>query len=69
MIRPTLLLCIACCFLGCASTGVHPESVTASWRCRNDLEITCGDGACAAETEDGFTPMSVSFDDSGAISV
>lgn len=40
-----------------------------SWQCRNDLEISCADGKCSAETEDGFTPMSVSFDDSGKMSV
>ncbi len=40
-----------------------------SWQCRNDLEIRCADGKCAAETKDGFTPMSVSFDDSGSMNV
>jgi hypothetical protein len=40
-----------------------------SWQCRNDLEITCSNGKCEAKTESGFTPMSVSFDASGKMSV
>lgn len=40
-----------------------------SWECRNDLEITCSNGKCEAKTDGGFTPMSVSFDDSGKMSV
>ncbi len=40
-----------------------------SWQCRNDLEVRCFEGSCEAETGDAFTPMSVSFTDSGAMSV
>jgi hypothetical protein len=40
-----------------------------SWECRNDMEITCSNGKCEAKIADGFTPMSVSFDDSGKMSV
>lgn len=48
----------------------HLASASAEgWLCRNDLEIRCGDGSCAAQTGDGFTPMSVSVDTSGALSV
>lgn len=42
---------------------------TENWRCRNDLEVRCAEGACEAETEGGFTPMAVHADDSGAMSV
>ncbi len=42
---------------------------TESWQCRNDMEITCDGGKCEAKTSDGFTPMSVSFSDSGEMSV
>lgn len=42
---------------------------TASWQCTNDLEVRCGGGTCEVETADAFTPMSVTVDDSGAISV
>ena len=33
------------------------------------MEVSCGEGRCEAETGDGFTPMSVSVDDSGEMSV
>ncbi len=49
--------------------ATSPAAPTESWQCRNDLEIRCDAGKCAAETRDAFTPMSVSFDDSGKISV
>lgn len=45
------------------------EEVNSQWRCTNDLEVRCTDGACEAEIGDGFTPMSVIVDDSGAMSV
>lgn len=38
-----------------------------SWQCRNDIEIRCDAGKCQAE--ESFTPMSVSFDDAGKMSV
>ncbi len=40
-----------------------------SWQCRNDLEIRCDGENCKSEKKGEFTPMSVSFDDAGAISV
>ena len=40
-----------------------------SWQCRNDLEISCASGNCKAKTKSGFTPMSVSFNDMGKMSV
>ncbi len=42
---------------------------TESWQCRNDLEIRCRSGKCEAATENGFTPMSVNFDETGSMSV
>ncbi len=69
-----LLLFIACCGgstpgpqtkVGGASPGEAPES----WQCRNDLEVLCSREGCEAETGDAFTPMSVSFTSTGAMSV
>jgi hypothetical protein len=40
-----------------------------NWECRNDLEIRCGAGNCAAETAGGFTPMDINFDETGKMSV
>lgn len=40
-----------------------------NWQCRNDLEISCAAGKCAAAEDEGFTPMSVNFDDAGKLSV
>ena len=40
-----------------------------SWQCRNDLEIRCNGKKCQVQKADGWTPMSVSFDDSGKMSV
>ena len=66
----TLLLLL---LMGCHPRPVaDPLSAAAepqSWQCRNDLEVRCDAERCEAETGDGFTPMSVSVDDSGAMSV
>jgi len=62
----------------CQSTGQAGKAVTAeplptakapieSWQCRNELEISCNAERCEAAVD--FTPMSVTFDDSGWISV
>ena len=40
-----------------------------SWNCKNDLEITCNSKKCEAQIDNGFTPMDVNVDDSGAMSV
>lgn len=42
---------------------------TETWQCRNDLQIICASGKCEAAKKDAFTPMSVSFDDAGKMSV
>ena len=63
---PTLAtLCLI--FAGCATAG--RTSPGERWQCRNDLEVSCSDGACEASAEGEFTPMSVDVDGSGAISV
>lgn len=41
----------------------------ATWRCRNDLEVRCGEAGCEASGDGDFTPMSVHLDESGSISV
>lgn len=43
-------------------------SGAAEWSCRNqDMEIYCDTGKCTVS--DGFTPMSVHFDDKGRMSI
>lgn len=44
-------------------------SMANGWECRNDMEILCADGKCETKKKGEFTPMSVSFDDSGKVSV
>ncbi|NNE98294.1 MAG: hypothetical protein HKN25_04655, partial [Pyrinomonadaceae bacterium] len=44
-------------------------SSSEKWECRNDLEIRCADGNCKTQEKGSSTPMSVSFDDSGMMSV
>jgi hypothetical protein len=50
-------------------TALCSSAYAESWQCRNDLEVRCADGKCETQKPDGFTPMSVSFNDSGTISV
>ena len=67
-----LLLFIACLERPTPDPPVvaaSPGRSSESWQCSNDLEVRCGEGRCEAEAGDGFTPMSVSADDSGAMSV
>lgn len=42
---------------------------TETWKCRNDLELSCAKGACEVEPEGTFTPMDVYADTSGALNV
>ena len=39
------------------------------WRCRNDLEVSCGEAGCSAEAGDAFTPMDIHIGGTGEISV
>ena len=43
------------------------DSEVAAWRCRNDVEVQCGEEGC--EARDPFTPMDVTVDDTGRMSV
>lgn len=47
-------------------SGIAPAQAQ-SWSCRNDLEITCNSNNCTQN--DTFTPMSISFNDSGTMNV
>ncbi len=54
--------------VGCASAAPAIDSEP-TWHCRNDLEIFCREGACEAALEGAFTPMDVSLEASGELSV
>lgn len=41
----------------------------AAWQCRNPVEISCADGACIAAPADAFTPMAISADADGRVSI
>lgn len=40
-----------------------------SWQCENDVELQCSQRQCEVSKKGEFTPMSVSFDDQGNMSV
>ncbi len=45
-----------------------PLALATDWNCRNhDMEISCSSEEC--ESSDGFTPMDVSFNSKGSMSV
>lgn len=42
----------------------------AEWSCSNpDIEVRCTEGRCSGSSGDQFTPLSVSFDEQGHLSV
>ena len=45
----------------------EPVAATAQWECSNDLEISCDAEGCAVS--ESVTPMSVTMDDAGGMSV
>lgn len=49
--------------------GITSTTAMDSWQCRNDVEIHCAEEKCDAKKSGEFTPMSVSFDVSGKMSV
>jgi hypothetical protein len=51
--------------LGANREGLPPDA----WRCRNQVEVWCAADGCAAANPDDFTPMDISADASGALSV
>lgn len=40
-----------------------------NWQCQNDLEIHCDDVSCEITPQGEFTPMDVTFDSSGELSI
>lgn len=68
VILPLVLLAVACQPTEeSAEPALSSTAPTARWQCRNDLEISCDTEHC--ETSDSFTPMSVTVDDAGSMSV
>lgn len=45
------------------------NTVADTWNCTNTIEIRCDSDGCEAEKNDAFTPMSVSFNETGKMSV
>lgn len=41
----------------------------ATWRCHNEVEVSCGADGCSAAAEGGFTPMDLAFADDGGLSL
>ena len=69
---PIVLLAVACqpaedAADPAVSAAVSESTPTERWDCRNDLEISCDAGHCAAS--ESFTPMDVRIDDAGSMSV
>ena len=64
-ILPLVLLAATC--QSTEDVADPTASSTAQWQCRNDLEISCDAEHC--EAADSFTPMSVTVDDAGSMSV
>ena len=40
-----------------------------NWHCQNDLEVQCSDNSCETTPKAEFTPMDISFDNSGTTSI
>lgn len=51
--------------LGLACGGAQAET----WRCFNDLEVSCSGDSCGATGEGGFTPMDLAFASDGGLSL
>lgn len=51
--------------LGASREGLPPDA----WRCRNQVEVWCAADGCAATGPDEFTPMDISAEASGDLSV
>ncbi|USD36170.1 hypothetical protein [Ferrimonas sp. SCSIO 43195] len=48
---------------------ISSEVCADSWQCSNDFESRCSSQGCSVATTADFTPLSVSLDDRGALSV
>ena len=53
---------------GCQTDHEQSSTGTVSYQCKNDIEIQCTSTGCKSEAAN-FTPLSVSFDMTGALSV
>lgn len=51
--------------LGASRDGLPPDA----WRCRNQVEVWCTADGCAATNPEEFTPMDISANANGAVSV
>jgi len=51
--------------LGASRDGLPPDA----WRCRNQVEVWCTADGCAATNPDEFTPMDISANSAGNLSV
>lgn len=51
--------------LGATREGLPPDA----WTCRNQVEVWCTADGCAATNPDEFTPMDISADAAGDLSV
>lgn len=69
--RLAVVVLLALSTLACATNAppVVNSSTAETWQCRNDIEIRCAEGACSAAASGSFTPMSVSADGTGQLSV
>jgi hypothetical protein len=67
-----LLMTTAGCSILSATPGkatVDNKLTPTSFSCTNDIEVQCDTDGCSVEDKDAFTPMSVTFDNSGTLSV
>ena len=69
--RLAVVAVLALSVQACATNAppVISSSSAETWQCRNDIEIRCAEGACSAAASGSFTPMSVSADGTGRLSV
>lgn len=47
----------------------YEVALTQTWRCRNDIEISCTGEGCVTEATDSFTPMDIYVETTGNMSI
>ncbi|MBI1364981.1 MAG: hypothetical protein GC153_03380 [Alphaproteobacteria bacterium] len=52
-----------------ALSSAHAAAPDSVWRCRNQVEVWCAADGCAAAKPEEFTPMDISADSRGRLSV
>ena len=68
LILPLAVMALACQSIRAPVESASPGAATAErWNCHNDLEISCDRERC--ESAESFTPMDVTVDEAGAMSV